>query len=74
MEDTFGLVDAAVAVDSHRRDGALRWRCETAKEALHNGVGLKELRDTWKQQRVVYVEGRDMIIYCDCRELNAAPH
>lgn len=46
MEDTFGFVDAAAAVDSHRRDGALRWRCETTKEALHDGLGLKKLPDS----------------------------
>lgn len=49
MEDTLGFVDVAVAVDSHRRDGALRWRCETTKQALHDGPGLKELRNTWTQ-------------------------
>lgn len=46
MEEIFGFVDVAVAVDSQRRDGALRWHCETAREALHDGFGLREFRNT----------------------------
>ena len=61
MEDTLGFVDAAAAaVDSHRRDGALRWRCETTKEAGHDGLGLEELRNARAQQRAAEEEERDM--------------
>ena len=65
MEDTLGFVDAAAAaaaVDSHRRDGALRWRCEM-KEAAHGGLGLRQLRNERAQQRAVEVEDRDMVGY-----------
>ena len=43
MEETLGFADAAAAavVDSHRRDGALRWRCEITKRAGHGGLGLE---------------------------------
>lgn len=62
MEDTLGFVEAAAAaaVDSHRRDGALRWRCETT-EAGHSGLGLGGLRNIRVQQRAVDVEDRDMV-------------
>ena len=59
MEDTLGLVDAAV-VDSHRRDGALGWRCDVA-EAKHRRFDLEELRSVRAQQRAVAVEERDIL-------------
>ncbi len=58
MEDTLGFVDAAV-VDSHRRDGALGWRCDVA-EARHRKFGLEQLRSVRAQQRTVAVEERDI--------------
>ncbi len=69
MEVTLGFVDAAAAVDSHRREGALRWRCETTKEAGHDGLGREELRNTRAQQRAVEVEDRDIINGCNGEEL-----
>ena len=63
MEDTLGFVDAAV-VDSHRRDGALRWRCEIT-EVGHSGLDLGELRNIRVQQRAVDVEDRDMANDCN---------
>lgn len=68
MEDTLGLVDAAAAaaaVDSQRRDGALRWRCETANEAGHCGLGLEQVRSARAQQRAVEVEGKDIVNGCN---------
>ena len=62
MEDTLGFADAAAAVDSHRRDGALGWRCET-NEAAHGGLGLRQFRNVRAQQRAVDVEERDMVGY-----------
>ncbi len=59
MEDTLGFVDAAV-VDSHRRDGALRCRCDVA-EAKHRRFDLEELRSVRAQQRAVAAEERDML-------------
>lgn len=64
MEDTLGFVDAATAVDSHRRDGALRWRCEIA-EARHCGFGLEELCMARAQQRTVDIEDRDIANGCN---------
>ena len=61
MEDTLGFVDAA-AVDSHRRDGAVRWRCEM-DEAAHGELGLRKVRNVRAQQRAVDVEDRDMVGY-----------
>ena len=69
MEVTLGFVDAAAAVDSHRCDGALRWRCETTKEAEHNGLGREKLQDTRAQQRAVEVEDRDIMNDCNGEEL-----
>ena len=67
MEDTLGLGDAAAAaaaVVSHRRDGALRWRCdESAEEAAHGGRG-KEGRIARAQQRTVEVEDSDIVSSC----------
>ena len=54
MEDTLGLVDAAV-VDSHRRDGALGWRCDVA-ESKYSSFDLEELVSVLAQQREVDVE------------------
>lgn len=65
MEDTLGFVDAAAAVDSHRRDGTLRWRCEATEEAGHGGLGLEELRSARTQQRAVDVEERDIVNRCN---------
>ena len=61
MEDTFGLGDAAVV--SHRRDGVLRWRCESAEEAAHDGLG-REGRIARAQQRTVEVEDSDIVSNC----------
>ena len=41
MEDTLGFVEAAAVVDSHRLDGALRWRCDII-EVEHSGRGFEE--------------------------------
>lgn len=61
MDDTLGFVDAAAAaVDSHCRDGALRWR-KTTKEAGHDGLGLEEMRNARAQQRAVDVEDNDIV-------------
>ena len=72
MEDTLGLGDAAAAVVSHRRDGALRWRCdESAGEAAH-GPG-KEGRIARVQQRTVEVKDSDIVVSCSdhsARRLN----
>lgn len=70
MDDTLGLVDAAAAavVESHRRDGALRWRCEVAKEAGHGGKGLEEMRNARAQQREVEVVDRDIVNKCNSRK------
>lgn len=65
MEDTLGFVDAAAAVDSQRRDGALRWRCETTEGAGHCGLGLEELRNARTQQRAVEVEDKDIVNGCN---------
>ena len=63
MEDTFGLGDAA-AVVSHRRNGALRWRCDaSADEAAHDGLG-KEGRIARAQQRTVEAEDSDIVSDC----------
>ena len=64
MEDTLALGDAAAAVVSHRRDGALRWRCdESAEEAAHGGLG-KEGRIARAQHRTVEVEDSDIVSNC----------
>lgn len=65
MEDTLGLgTAAAAAVVSHRRDGALRWRCdESAEEAVHGGLG-NEGRIARAQQRTVEVEDSDIVSNC----------
>ena len=64
MEDTLGLGAAAAAVVSHRRDGALRWRCdESAEEAVHGGLG-NEGRIARAQQRTVEVEDSDIVSNC----------
>ena len=62
-----GFADAA-AVESHRRDGALRWRCEII-EARHTGLGLEELVDERTQQRIVKAEDIDIVDSRDSREL-----
>lgn len=63
MEDTLEFVEAAAAEDSHRRDGALRWRCEMT-EARHVGLELEERRDARTQQRAVYEQDRDIVDSC----------
>ena len=62
-----GFVDAA-AVEFHRRDGALRWRCKII-EAKHTGLGLEELVDERTQQRTVNAEDIDIVDGRDSREL-----
>ena len=62
MEEILGFVDAAAAADSHRRDGALGWRCEM-NEAAHGGLDLRQLRNVRAQQRAVDVEDKDMVGY-----------
>lgn len=64
MDDTLGFVGAAAAVVSHRRDGALRRRCETIDEAGHGDLGLEELSRARAQQRAVEVEHRDIANGC----------
>ena len=64
MEVTLGFVDAAV-VDSHRRDGALRWRCCGISEVGQRRLGRDEVRSDRAQQRaVVDVQDRDMVEDC----------
>ena len=58
--DTLGFVDAAAVVDSHRLDGALRWRCEII-EVEHSGRGLEEQRNDRAQQRAVDAEDSDIV-------------
>ena len=65
MEDTLGFVVAAAVVESHRRDGALRWRCEVMEEGRHDGLGLEDIRNVRTQQRAVYAEDRDITRDCD---------
>ena len=68
MEDTLGFVDAAAAVDSHRRDGALGWRCEIT-EKKDGGIGLEERRNVRTQQSAVDEEDRDIVDHCNGRKL-----
>lgn len=49
----------AAAVESHRLEGALRWRCFIAAAAQH--VGLDGLRSVRAQYRAVEAEERDMV-------------
>ena len=37
MVEIFGLLGDAAAVESHRREGALLWHCEIAREAQREG-------------------------------------
>lgn len=59
MPVIFGLVVDAVAVDSHRRCGALRSRSEIMEGVY--AVGLDEARRTRAQQRAVFVHESDII-------------
>ena len=60
MEVTLGFVDAAAAVevDSHRREGALRWISEVGQRRL----GREDFRNDLAQQRAVDVQDRDIIV------------
>lgn len=59
--EIFGLVDAVV--DSHRREGALRWCCVDASKAEH--AGLKEMRIDRAQHRAAAEEDKDMFAAVD---------
>ncbi len=59
MVEIFGFVDDAAAVDSHLRDGALRWRCVDAKHAVD--VGHENVRSALKQHLAPDTDGRDII-------------
>ena len=63
-----GFVDAAAAVDSHRRDSALDWRCEITVKR-HGEIGLEERHNVRTQQSAVDEEDRDIVDHCNCRRL-----
>ena len=60
MLDILGLLVEAAAVNSHRRDSTLNWRCEIASDDVVS-EGFRELLIYRAQHRIVGAEERDMI-------------